>query len=178
MKKILSLIFALSLILSSVFALSSFAADDEISKDGWTIKATSQIQAIERAIDGDIDTIWHSGYTAEGGQNLFVLPLINQSFSLFIYTNGETVIEGIFNISEDRKTLYLYIENDIYEKVRKADKDNYDTTVSIYYPPDFYLRGSFDNNDNSIVINGLYHHPYSPTEIQDSVWVFDTYTRQ
>ncbi|MBQ2941530.1 MAG: discoidin domain-containing protein [Clostridia bacterium] len=68
MKKILSLIFALSIILSSVFALTSFAADDEISKDGWTIKATSQIQAIERAIDGDIDTIWHSGYTAEGGQ--------------------------------------------------------------------------------------------------------------
>ena len=117
-------------------------------------------------------------YTAEGSQSLFVLPLINQSFSLFIYTNGETVIEGIFNISEDRKTLYLYIENDIYEKIRKSDKDNYDTTVSIYYPPDFYLRGSFDNNDNSIVINGLYHHPYSPTEIQDSVWVFDTYTRQ
>ena len=117
-------------------------------------------------------------YTAKGGQSLFVMPLINQSFSLFIYKNGETVIEGIFNISEDRKTLYLYIENDIYEKIRKAEQDNYDTTVSAYYPPDFYLRGSFDNNDNSIVINGLYHHPYSPTEIQDSVWVFDTYTRQ
>ena len=117
-------------------------------------------------------------YTAEGGQSLFVLPLINRSYSLFIYTNGETVVEGIFNISEDRRTLYLYIENDIYEKVRKADMDNYDTTVSFYYPPDFYLRGSFDNNDNSIVINGLYHHTNSPTEIQDSVWVFDTYTRQ
>ena len=68
MKKILSLIFALSLILSSVFALNAFAADDELDKTGWQIKATSQIQAIERAIDGDIDTIWHSGYKAEGGQ--------------------------------------------------------------------------------------------------------------
>ncbi len=67
MRKILSLIFALSLILSSVFALTSFATDDEISKTGWNIKATSQIQAIENAIDGNIDTIWHSGYTAEGG---------------------------------------------------------------------------------------------------------------
>ena len=117
-------------------------------------------------------------YATEGGQSLYVMPLINQSFSLFIYTNSETVIEGIFNISEDRKTLYLYINNDIYEKIRKSDMDNYDTTFSIYYPPDFYLRGSFDNNDNSIVINELYHHPDSPTEIKDSDWVFDTYTKQ
>ena len=117
-------------------------------------------------------------YASENGQSFTVLPLMNRSYSLFSYTNGETVVEGIFNIAEDRKTVYLYIEHDIYEKVRNADKDNYDTTFSLYYPPDFYLRGDFDINDNSFVINGLYHHTDSPTEIEDSVWEFGAYVKQ
>ena len=85
---------------------------------------------------------------------------------------------GIFNIAGDKKTIYLYIEHDIYEKVRNADKDKYDTTFSLNYPPDFYLRGDFDTNANSIVINDLYHHDYSPSEIEDSFWVFGTYEKQ
>lgn len=117
-------------------------------------------------------------YVSDGGQSLTVLPLMNQSYSLFRYTNGETVIEGMFNIAEDRRTIYLYIEHDIYQKVRNSDKDNYDTTFSICYPPDFYLRGNFDTNDNSIVIDGLYHHSESPSEIDDSAWVFGTYVKQ
>ena len=103
---------------------------------------------------------------------------MNADYSLFVYTNGETVVEGIFNVSADRKTIYLYIENDIYEKVRSSDESNYDTSVSFYYPPDFYLRGDFDTNSNSIVINGLYHHPDSPSALDDSVWSFGTYEKQ
>lgn len=117
-------------------------------------------------------------YVSEDGQSLTVLPLMNQSYLLFNYTNGETVIEGMFSIAEDRKTIYLYIEHDIYQKVKKADKNNYDTTFDLNYPPDFYLRGDFDTSNNSIVINELYHHTYSPTEIDDSVWVFGTYEKQ
>jgi len=117
-------------------------------------------------------------YVCNGGQSLTVFPIMNESYSLFIYTNGETVIEGMFNIAADRLTIYLYIEHDIYQKVRAVDKGDYDTTFSLNYPPDFYLRGNFDTSNNSIVINGLYHHPESSTEIKDSVWVFGAYTKQ
>ncbi len=117
-------------------------------------------------------------YASEGGEVLTVVPVMNQSFMLFSYEKGETVVEGIFNIAQDRKTIYLYIEHDIYEKVRESDKENYDTTFSINYPPDFYLRGDFDTTSNDILINGLYHHEQSPTKIDDSTWVFGTYTKQ
>lgn len=103
---------------------------------------------------------------------------MNRSYLLFSYTNDGKTVEGIFNIHTDKSTIYLYIEHDIYEKVKDADKDKYDTTFGLNYPPDFYLRGSFDTSDNSIVINDLYHHTESPTEIEDSFWVFGTYVRQ
>ena len=117
-------------------------------------------------------------YVTEGGQSLTVMPLMRQSYMLFRYENGETAVEGIFNIAEDRKTIYLYIEHDIYEKVRESDKANYDTTFGINYPPDIYLRGDFDTTSNSLVINGLYHHTQSPIEIDDSFWVFGTYDKR
>ncbi len=117
-------------------------------------------------------------YVSETGQSLKVLPLMNRSYLLFQYINGDVLVEGILNIAMDKKTVYLYIEHDIYEKIRRADKENYDTTFSNYYPPDFYLRGDFDTNANSLVINGLYHHDYSPTEIDDAIWVFGTYVKQ
>ena len=117
-------------------------------------------------------------YATENDGRFTVLPLIHRTYLLFQYTNGDTVVEGVFNIAQDRKTIYLYIEHDIYQKVRSADKKDYDTTFSINYPPDFYLRGDFDTNDNSLVINSLYHHDDSPTKIEDSVWVFGTYVKQ
>lgn len=117
-------------------------------------------------------------YVAESGQSLTVLPIMFKSYMLFQYQNGETVIEGVFNVAQDKKTIYLYIEHDIYEKVRDTDKENYDTTFSLNYPPDFYLRGDFDTNDNTLVVNGLYHHPDSPTKLDDSVWAFAQYVKQ
>ena len=128
--------------------------------------------------DDGIYRIPEGTYVNESGQSLTVLPLIRQSYMLFQYTNGDTVVEGIFNIATDKKTIYLYIENDIYEKVRLADKDRYDTSVSLYYPPDFYLRGDFDTSSNSLVINDLYHHTYSPTKIEDAFWTFGTYDKK
>ena len=117
-------------------------------------------------------------YISNSGQIFTILPLINRNYLLFSYINGETVVEGMFNIAEDKQTIYLYIEHDIYQKIKNSDKDNYDTTFSSNYPPDFYLRGDFDTNDNSLVINDLYHHSASPTKIHDSVWAFGTYTKQ
>lgn len=128
--------------------------------------------------DDGVYRIPEGTYACEAGQTFTVFPIMNKSYSLFSYTNGETVVEGIFNVASDRNTIYLYIEHDIYEKVRKSDKDNYDTTFSLNYPPDFYLRGNFDINDNSFVVNDLYHHEYSPTEIDDAVWTFSTYVKQ
>lgn len=117
-------------------------------------------------------------YVNDSGERLTVVPLMSQSYMLFRYENGDTVVEGVFNIAEDRKTVYLYIEHDIYQKIRRADRENYDTTFSNYYPPDFYLRGDFDTTANTILINGLYHHDYSTTDIDDAVWGFGEYTKQ
>ena len=132
----------------------------------------------KNGFDDGVYRIPEGKYVSEGGQSLTVLPIMNKSFMLFQYENGDTVVEGMFNIAQDRKTIYLYIEHDIYQKVKEADKGNYDTTFSINYPPDFYLRGDFDTTSNDIVINGLYHHTYSPTKIDDSLWVFGTYVKQ
>ena len=115
-------------------------------------------------------------YTLETGERftfLYTKPVTNE---LFQYVNGETIIEGTITIAEDKKTIYLYIENDPYNKVTDADKERYDTTFGIYYPPDFYLRGDF-SNPNKIVINDLYHHTESPSEVEDSTWVFGTYSK-
>lgn len=128
--------------------------------------------------DDGVYRIPEGTYKNESGQTFCVTPIMNRSYLLFSYTNDGKTVEGIFNIHTDKSTIYLYIEHDIYEKVKDADKDKYDTTFSLNYPPDFYLRGSFDTSDNSIVINDLYHHTESPTEIEDSFWVFGTYVRQ
>ena len=48
-------------------------------------------------------------------------------------------------------------------------------TFSSEYPPDFYLRGNFELVDGTIVIDELYHHGESQTEIEDKVFKFGTY---
>lgn len=135
--------------------------------------------AFEKAgYEGGGYRIPEGSYVTEQGQCLTVQAVMRDSYMLFQYTNGDTAVEGILQIAEDKKTVYLYIEHDIYEKVRDRDKEHYDTTFSLYYPPDFYLRGDFDATDGSLVVDGLYHHTYSPTEIDDAVWVFGTYIKQ
>ena len=113
-------------------------------------------------------------YTAETGESFTFVMTKTRTSQLFSYKKGNEVIEGTYTIAQDKKTIYLYIEHDPFSKVTDADKDKYDTTFDINYPPDFYLRGDFSRSD-CIVINDLYHHSYSPTKIEDSVWTFGTY---
>lgn len=115
-------------------------------------------------------------YTLETGESFTFLTTKPTNQQLFQYKNKDIVIEGTITYAQDKKTMYLYIEHDPYEKITQEDKKNYDTTFSMYYPADFYLRGDFSNN-NYFVINDLYHHTYSPTNIKDSDWVFGTYRK-
>jgi hypothetical protein len=115
-------------------------------------------------------------YELPGGESITFLTVKPSGRELFSYKNGDVTVLGTYTIAQDKKTIYLYIEHDPYSKVTSADKDKYDTTFNIYYPPDFYLRGDFSGSE-SIVIDGLYHHSNSPTKIPDSAFVFGTYTK-
>jgi len=115
-------------------------------------------------------------YSLESGESFYFLTEKPTGRELFQYRKGDVVIEGTYTMAQDKGTIYLYIEHDPYSKVTNVDKNKYDTTFDIYYPPDFYLRGDFSNSEN-ITVNDLYHHTYSPTEIKDSSWVFGTYKK-
>ncbi len=115
-------------------------------------------------------------YSLSSGESLTVVMIKPDTYQLFQYKNGDEIVEGSFYIAQDKNTIYLYIEHDPYTKVTKADKAKYDTTFSMYYPPDFYLRGDFSHSEY-LVINDLYHHTDSPTQIQDSIWVFGRYAK-
>lgn len=112
-------------------------------------------------------------------ENVSITIVMPKSYShaLFQYKNGDDVVEGVYWTAVDKKTIYLYIEHDPYEYIRLEDRENYDMTFSNDYPPDFYLRGDFALSNNSIIINDLYHHSYSPTQIEDKVFTFGTYTK-
>lgn len=99
-------------------------------------------------------------------------------YALFRYVNGSNVVEGVYWTSDDKGTIYLYLEHDPYQYIRNEDREKYDMTFSHDYPPDFYLRGTFSLNNNSIVINDLYHHEYSESKVQDKIFKFGTYTRE
>ena len=71
MKKLFILILTLSLVLSTVFMIPSFASDAYTDTSGWTITTESIMGAfndITKAIDGDINTYWHSKYYVEDGK--------------------------------------------------------------------------------------------------------------
>lgn len=107
----------------------------------------------------------------------FIMPK-PYSYALFRYINGvKEVVEGVYWTSEDKKTIYLYIDHDPYQYIRREDRDKYDMTYSHDYPPDFYLRGDFDASNSQIRIDSLYHHDYSQTTVLDSVWKFGTYIK-
>lgn len=116
-------------------------------------------------------------YVSSTGESMTFFATKPRTYHLFSYRNGEETIEGVYTVATDKKTIYLYIEHDPFDRITKDDEKNYDTTFSKDYPPDFYLRGDFavSANDREIKIDGLYHHTYSPTKIEDSVWVFGTY---
>ena len=127
--------------------------------------------------DADEYNIPAGTYTTESGESITFVFTKPRSTALFRYVKGDVTVEGVCTVASDKGTVYLYIDHEPYEKVRKADREHYDTTFSNYYPPDFYLRGDFDANDGSIEINGLYRHTYTQTEIKDEVWTFGIYTK-
>ena len=115
-------------------------------------------------------------YSLDTGESFTFLTIKPTSPELFQYKNGDIVIEGTYTIAADKKTIYLYIEHDPYNKITPEDEKQYDTTFSLYYPPDFYLIGDFSNKEY-IIINDLYHHTESPIKIEDSSWVFGEYKK-
>lgn len=89
MKKLLSFMLCLSLLA----VLPAFAREsDELSKDGWSITADSQIRPAENAIDDNPDTIWHSSYEAEGST---ITKQDTPPFTLEITLPAATVISGV-----------------------------------------------------------------------------------
>lgn len=128
---------------------------------------------------GDADSLHipNGTYALESGESFTFRMTKPTSRELFQYRNGDTLVEGTFWIAADQKTIYLYIEHDPYSKVTPADREHYDTTFDIYYPPDFYLRGDFSEAE-CFIVNGLYRHGETPSELSDEVWVFGTYERQ
>lgn len=98
--------------------------------------------------------------------------------ALFSYKNGDTVYEGLYWVASDKKTIYNYIQHDISQKVTKADKEIYDTTFDIYYPPDVFLKGNFDvtSEKPSITINDLTLQKNAP-QFPDNFWQLGTYTK-
>ena len=136
----------------------------KVEKDNYAYKNTYQIPEGTYVLNQNVSLS-------------FVMPK-PYSYALFQYKNGSEIVEGVYYTASDKKTIYLYIEHDPYEYIRNEDKDKYDTTFSNHYPPDFYLRGNFELLNGAIVVNDLYHHEYSPTTIEDSIFEFGSYLRE
>lgn len=142
----------------------------------YILEGNEYKQETNNYYDGNYYVIPNGTYSLDSGESFTFFFSKPKSYERFQFKKGDTVIEGVCTIHQDKKTIYLYIEHDPYSKVTKADKEFYDTTFSINYPPDFYLRGDFSNKDN-IIINDLYHHAESQTKIEDSIWTFGTYNK-
>lgn len=127
--------------------------------------------------EGNAYCIPSGTYTTETGESFTFLSAKPVDHVLFQYKNGDVFVEGTLKLSQDNKTAYLYVENDPYSKVTSEDKQRYDTTFSIYYPPDFYLYGDFTVKDGAFSVDGLYHHPETPSKVEDAAWTFGTYTK-
>ena len=98
--------------------------------------------------------------------------------ALFAYRNGDVIYEGMYWITSDKTKTYNYIQHDMSQKVTRADKEIYDTTFDIYYPPDVFLHGDFDVTEQkpSITINDLIIQEHAPN-FPDNFWQMGTYTK-
>ncbi len=98
--------------------------------------------------------------------------------ALFSYRNGDQVVEGLYYVSTNKDAIYLFIQHDNYEKVTKADKEIYDTTFNIYYPPDVFLHGNFDVNSNqlSVSVSEIVLQENAPS-YPDNYWQLGTYAK-
>lgn len=97
-------------------------------------------------------------------------------YVLFRYRNGDTEINGVYWTGDKRKSIYLYVQHDPYQKVTKKDKEIYDTTFDMYYPPDFSVYGDFDvtAENSEIVFDRITVNSNAP-DYGQSFWRTGTY---
>ena len=100
-----------------------------------------------------------------------------RSAALFSYRNGDKVVEGVYSMGSDHKAMYFYIQHEIYQKVTREDKEKYDTTFSLYYPPDYNVHGELDVNSETLSFKISDFTPTSnaPTYAKD-FWQIGTFT--
>ncbi len=92
------------------------AKNEKLPKTGWKIEAnSSRGDGGKNIIDGDILTIWHSGYDVEGGK---ITRKDNPPFNLDITLPSPTVISGVsFTPRQDTSTGGLPTEIKVYAEV-------------------------------------------------------------
>ncbi|MDP4133987.1 MAG: discoidin domain-containing protein, partial [Bacillota bacterium] len=93
MKKIISLVLALSLVITACLAITPKAAELVGDKSNWKVSTTSEVSwgIIEKAFDGDTKTYWHSNYKAQGST---ILSHDEAPFEITIILPSATAVSG------------------------------------------------------------------------------------
>ncbi len=134
MKKIFTLLLALSLITSMLFVIPSFAEDAYTDTSGWTITTESimgEFNDITKAIDGDINTYWHSKYYVEDGK---VVGHDNPPYEIIIEFPEALEISGVRYVPRQKNNVDS--TSGIWEKVEiygSADGSEYKLLREVTY---------------------------------------------
>lgn len=125
MKKIFALILTLSLVSSTVFMVPSFASEAYTDTSGWTITTESimgEFNDITKAIDGDINTYWHSKYYVEDGK---VVGHDNPPYEIIIEFPEALEISGVRYVPRQKNnvdsTAGIWKEVEIYASTDKSE---------------------------------------------------------
>lgn len=114
MKKFFALLLSLVLLLSVVSVFPSFAVSS-IDRSGWQVSATSSNSTIEKILDGDGDTYWHSYFTASGSS---ITYHDTTPFRIYITLPAATDISGFCYLPRTDnnngivKTYKVYVSED------------------------------------------------------------------
>lgn len=143
-----------TLLILSVLSATLTACDDPFGKDSDITRYTDKMEAdtplsINLTRSDKANEDWLYCYVEDFEQSFTRFSIMHAEEDLGV-TDG-TVYTHMYRLSEMPYRIGTYVlENATYR--------NYAS--------------------NSLVIDGLYHHPDSPTAIEDSVWVYGTYTKQ
>ena len=125
MKKISSVLLALILLLSLFSIVPSFASEAYTDTSGWTITTESimgTFNDITKAIDGDINTYWHSRYYVEDGK---VTGHDNPPYEIIIEFPEALEISGVRYVPRQKNnvdsTAGIWKEVEIYGSVNGSD---------------------------------------------------------
>ncbi|MDO5478136.1 MAG: discoidin domain-containing protein [Clostridia bacterium] len=134
MKKIFAFLLALSINASMLFVLPSYAAEAYTDTTGWTITTESIMGAfndITKAIDGDINTYWHSKYYVEDGK---VVGHDNPPYEIIIEFPEALEISGVRYVPRQKNNVDS--TSGIWEKVEiyaSADGSEYKLLREVTY---------------------------------------------